>query len=384
MSFSHLHTPLCDTLGIAHAIFGLTHNVDVAVAIAKAGGYPVLALARCSPDQAQQHVDDMRARVEGRPWGVNCLLTETLGDEVDRAAAELRLPQAHVEFVQKLRKRFGLGAPLRGNFFSSEVRSNRLNAVHAEIALASGATGFSTAIGTPRAIVERAKAAGMVTIASVGAPRHASKAIDSGIEVLVAQGYDAGGHTGPIGTFSLVPQIVDVAAGRPVLAAGGVGTGRHVVASLAMGAQGVWLGTAWLTARENGTDEQLMARFLRAGSGDTVLTRAHSGKSARVLKSDWIDAWAQPGAPEPLPMPYQQVLTGDAMAAIEEQGLETLRYDLCGQSIAWFNQLTTVQEIFDRLLRESRASLQEMESRFRLALGDGRLGVDPLFSGQSQ
>lgn len=364
MSTLHLHTPLCDTLNIEHPIFGLTHSVDVAVAIAKAGGYPVLALARSSPDQAKQHVDEMRSRVEGRPWGVNCLLTETLGDEVSRSAAAARLPPAHVEFVQSLRKKFGLGAALQGNFFSSEVRSNRLNMIHAEIALTSGATGFSTAIGTPSSIVERAKAAGMITFASVGAPKHARKAIESGIDILVAQGYDAGGHTGPIGTFSLVPQIVDVASGRPVLAAGGVGTGRHVVAALAMGAQGVWLGTAWLTARENGTDEQLLAKYLRAGSGDTVLTRAHSGKSARVLRSDWIDAWAQPGAPEPLPMPYQQVLTGDAMAAIENQRLEALRYDLCGQSISWFNQATTVQDIVDRLLREAEASFQEMVSGF--------------------
>jgi NAD(P)H-dependent flavin oxidoreductase YrpB (nitropropane dioxygenase family) len=360
MKPSELQTPLCGTFGVRLPIFGLTHNVKVAVAIAEAGGYPVLALARASPDQAQQHVDEMRERMQGRPWGVNCLLTETLGDEVDRAAVAARLPAAHVDFVQGLREKFGLRPPQRGNFFSSEVRSSRLNAIHGEIALGSGATGFSTAIGTPRSMVERAKAAGMITIASVGAPRHAAKAIESGIDVLVAQGYDAGGHTGPIGTFSLVPQVVDAAQGRPVLAAGGVGTGRHVVASLALGAQGVWLGTAWLTARENGTDQQLLSKYLRARSEDTVLTRAHSGKSARVLKSEWIEAWLQPGAPEPLPMPYQQVLTGEAMAAIEEQGLDALRYDLCGQSIAWFNEPTSVKEIVDRLVGEACQSLNAL------------------------
>ncbi|MDP3136338.1 MAG: nitronate monooxygenase [Burkholderiaceae bacterium] len=355
-----LHTPLCELFGVRYPIFGLTHSVEVALAIARAGGFPVLALARSSPDEAREHVARMRQGMAGGPWGINCLLTETLGQETDRDAAKSKLPPAHVDFVEGLRRKYGIAPPTQGNFFSSQVRSNTLNEVHADIALSSGATAFSTAIGAPRAMVARAKAAGMTTIASVGAPRHAQLALASGIDVLVAQGYDAGGHTGPIGTFSLVPQVVDAADGRPVIAAGGVGHGRHVAAALAMGAQGVWLGTAWLTATEGGTDAQLLAKLLAAGSADTVLTRAHSGKSARVLKSAWTDEWSRREAPDPLPMPLQQVLTGEAMASIDEHRIEALRYELCGQSIAWFNECVPVARIIERLVDEANAVMADL------------------------
>lgn len=129
---------------------------------------------------------------------------------------------------------------------------------------------------------------------------------------------------------------------------------------MAMGAEGVWLGTAWLTTCENGTDEQLLSKLLAANSNDTVLTRAHSGKTCRVLKSAWTDEWARQGAPAPLPMPLQQVLTGELLAGIEEHRLEPLRYELCGQSIAWFNEQDTVAGVIDRLVREACSALHAL------------------------
>jgi NAD(P)H-dependent flavin oxidoreductase YrpB (nitropropane dioxygenase family) len=180
----------------------------------------------------------------------------------------------------------------------------------------------------------------------------------------VAQGYDAGGHTGPVGTFTLVPQIVEAAGSLPVLAAGGIGCGRQIAASFALGAQGAWLGTAWLTAREYGTPPVLLRKLLAARSEDTVLTRAHSGKSCRVLRSAWSDEWAAKDAPEALPMPYQQVLTGELLAAIEEHEVEPLVYEAAGQSIAWFNELTGVKDIVARLMCETEAALDEMSGLF--------------------
>jgi NAD(P)H-dependent flavin oxidoreductase YrpB (nitropropane dioxygenase family) len=203
-----------------------------------------------------------------------------------------------------------------------------------------------------------------LTFALVGAARHAIAACEAGVDVLVAQGYDAGGHTGPVGTFTLVPQVVEVAGSVPVLAAGGIGCGRQIAASFALGAQGAWLGTAWLTAREYGASPVLLRKLLAARSEDTVLTRAHSGKPCRVLRSAWSEEWAAKDAPEALPMPYQQVLTGELLAAIEEHEIEPLVYEAAGQSIAWFNELTSVKDIVARLTRETQAALDEMSGLF--------------------
>jgi NAD(P)H-dependent flavin oxidoreductase YrpB (nitropropane dioxygenase family) len=158
---------------------------------------------------------------------------------------------------------------------------------------------------------------------------------------------------------------VEAAGGLPVLAAGGVGHGRQVAAAFALGAQGVWLGTAWLATREYGTPPVLLKKILAAKSEDTVITRAHSGKPCRVVKSSWSDEWDAEGAPKPLPMPYQHVLTGELLAAIEEHQVEPLVYEAAGQSVAWFNELTTVGEIVERLALETRAALDEMEHQLR-------------------
>ena len=184
-----------------------------------------------------------------------------------------------------------------------------------------------------------------------------------GVEVLVAQGYDAGGHTGTVGTLSLLPQIIAVAGDAPVLAAGGIATGAQVLGTIAMGAQGAWLGTLWMAARENHTPPALLARLIASGSEDTLVTRAHSGKPCRVVRSDWIDAWAEPGAPEPLPMPLQQALTGDVFASMHEHDDARLIYEAAGQSVFAIRGETTVAAQMAQLVGDMDAAwarLQQM------------------------
>ncbi len=164
-----------------------------------------------------------------------------------------------------------------------------------------------------------------------------------------------------VGTFCLVPQIVEVSGGLPVLAAGGVGCGRQIAASFALGAQGVWLGTAWLATKEYGTPPALLKKLLAAKSEDTVITRAHSGKPCRVVRSAWSDEWESESAPKPLPMPYQQALTGDLLAAIEEHQVDPLVYEAAGQSIAWFNELTTVSDLMQNLISDTYSALDAMQ-----------------------
>ena len=334
--------PICDTLGIRHPIFGFSHSVDVVVAIARAGGFPVLGLARELPHEIPHILADVQQRMGDMPYGIDLMLPS----KVPQAATieELRdaLPAGHVAFVDTLRRRFAVEPPRKASFFTTQVRSEALFNQQIEAVLASNCRGVATAIGLRADLIARAKARGKLTFSLVGSARHARKAIDMGVEVLVAQGYDAGGHTGPVGTLSLLPQVIAVADGRPVLAAGGIATGEQVLGTIAMGAQGAWLGTLWMAARENHTPPALLDRLVASGSEDTVITRAHSGKPCRVVRSDWIDAWEQPEAPQPLGMPMQQVLTGDVFASMHEHDDARLIYEAAGQSVFAIEGETTI------------------------------------------
>lgn len=352
---------LCDTLGIRYPIFGFSHSVDVVVEIARAGGFPVLGLARELPHEIPQLLAQVQQRMGDMPYGIDLMLPS----KVPQAASieELRgtLPTEHVTFVDGLRRRFGVKPPTKPSFFTSQVRSEALFNEQIEAVLASNCRGVATAIGLRADLIERAKARGKLTFSLVGSVRHARKAIEMGVEVLVAQGYDAGGHTGPVGTLSLLPQVIAVAGERPVLAAGGIATGEQVLGTLAMGAQGAWLGTLWMAARENHTPAALLERLVSSTSEDTLITRAHSGKPCRVVRSEWIDAWEQAGAPQPLAMPLQQVLTGDVFASMHENDDARLIYEAAGQSVFAIEGETTVAAQMDALVAAMERAWRRLE-----------------------
>lgn len=357
-----LRTPICDTLGIAHPIFGFSHSVDVVVEIARAGGFPVLGLARELPHEIPHILQEVDQRMQGRPYGVDLMLPAQVPQQGNIDEVRAGLPKAHVEFVDGLRSRFAVPPPVKPSFFTTQVRSEELFESQIEQVLASNAVGVATAIGLRADLIARAKARGKVTFSLIGSVRHAQKALALGVDVLVAQGYDAGGHTGTVGTFSLVPQIVAVAGDTPVLAAGGIGTGGQIVASIAMGAQGGWLGTLWMAAAENHTPPALLRRLIDSGSEDTVITRAHSGKPCRVVRSDWIDAWSEVDAPQPLPMPLQQALTGDVFASIHENDDPRLIYEAAGQSVFAIARATSVAAQMAELVQQIHRSFRRMNS----------------------
>lgn len=356
------NAPICKKLGIKYPIFGLAHSVDVMVALGKAGGYPVFGAARSTPEEIEKQARQMKDRLGDLPFGIDLLLPATVGNDTNRAAAVDNLPKKQRDFVAQLVTKYQVPTATKPTFFGSQVRSQQLFEEQLDASLASGAHSFASAVGMPVEMIHRAKAAGKTTFSLVGAARHAQKAVEAGVDVIVAQGYDAGGHTGPIGTFSLIPQVVDAAGDIPVLAAGGVGHGRHVAASFALGAQGVWLGTAWLTSKEHALCDALLQKLLKAQSRDTKISLSHSGKPCRVVKSAWTDEWDATDAPAPLAMPHHQVLTADIIAGINEHEIEPLIYEAAGQSIAWFNNLRTVEEIVAQLISETNTSLGEMKA----------------------
>lgn len=366
-----LVTPICERLGIRYPIFGFSHSVDVVAAIAAAGGYPVLGLAREMPDEIPRLLHEVDERLGGLPYGVDLMLPSGVPKEASIDELRAALPPEHQAFVEQLRSRFHVRPPSKPSFFTTQVRSEALFESQIEQVLASNASGVATAIGLNPGLIARARAAGKLTFSLIGSLHHARKALALGVDILVAQGYDAGGHTGPVGTMSLVPQIVRIAGDRPVLAAGGIATGEQVLASLAMGAQGAWLGTLWMAARENHTPPSLLRKLVESGSEDTVITRAHSGKPCRVVRSDWIDAWAAPGAPAPLPMPQQQALTGDVFTAIHEHDDPALIYEAAGQSVFAIEGETTVADQMRQLVGEMQQAWNRMGSYDRPGLDQG-------------
>lgn len=359
-----LRTPICDRFGIEYPIFGFAHSVEVTAAITNVGGLGVYGATRDTPEEIAERTAAIRSLVGRKPYGVDLVLPRGMPEHDDRGSIEDKIPAEHRRFVEDLSRRYDVPSPSRPGMRSRFVRSEDTARAQIETVLASDVDLFACGIGMPAEAVTRAKADGKVTLALVGAPRHAHAAKSAGADILVAQGHDAGAHTGPIGTLSLVPQIVDLAGDIPVLAAGGIGTGRQVVAALAMGAQGVWLGTVWLTTEEHGLDEAIVRKLLAAGSGDTVISRADSGKTLRQIRTAWSDAWADDGAPEPLRMPYQDILVGDLLGAIDEHRIEPLMHHPAGQSVAWCRELSSVQDVMDRLVHETGEALADLGARF--------------------
>ncbi len=354
---------LCERLGIAHPIFGFSHSVEVTAALAKAGCYPFIGLSQATAEEIPATLVRVRDLVGDRPFGVDLLMPLSITGETDRSSIEASLPAEHKVFIEHLRQKYKVPKATKPTLHTTRVRSKQFFADQLDAALASGANSFASAIGTSAETIARAKRAGKLTFSLVGQPKHARAVKEAGVDCIIAQGYDAGGHTGPIGTFSLVPQVVEIAGDTPVIAAGGVGHGRHVAAALAMGAQGVWMGTAWLTAREHALDDIRLGKVLGARSEDTVISRSHSGKTTRQVRTAWSEEWDAPGAPKPLPMPYQQVLTGDLLAGVEEHRVEPLIYTFAGQSVAWFNEQRTVAEIVERLINETHDALDGLAER---------------------
>lgn len=362
MERSPIHTPLCDQLGVVHPIFAFSHSVDVVVEVCLAGGVGVLGATRMFPEEIAANLAEIRERVGDRPFGVDLVLPQGMPERNNREDIEAQLPEEHRAFVDHLYEKYNVPRDGQAGPRSRFVRSDEMAGRQADVVLASDVNIFAMGIGSPPEFIAAAKSAGKLVLALVGNLKHARRALAQGADLLVAQGHDSGAHTGPIGTFSLVPQITSMAGDVPVLAAGGVATGQHIVAALAMGAVGVWVGTAWLVTKEAHTPGKLMPKLLAANSDDTVITRAKSGKTNRQLRTAYTDEWAAPDAPDPLKMPYQDILVGDLLGAIDRYEVEPLLGSGLGQGIAWFKEETTVAEVMRRFVEEAAQSLSVLDT----------------------
>lgn len=357
-----LTTALSERFGIEYPIFGFAHDIATVAAVTNAGGLGVYGATRRFPHEIVDELAEIRRLVGERPFGVDLVLPDGMPEHNSREAIERHIPDEHRSFVTELIDKYEVPEPSGPGMRTRFIRSSEIEAEQLEAVMASDVDLFACGIGAPRPAVDKAKELGKVTAALIGSPRHMRRALGSGVDMIVAQGAEAGAHTGTIGTFTLVPQIVDACGEIPVLAAGGVSTGRHIAAAMAMGAQGVWLGTTWLTTTEHAGHMQpaLVDKLLAASSADTVISRSESGKTFRQIRSAWSDEWEADDAPEPLKMPYQDVLVGDLLGAIDEHGVEPLLHSAAGQGIGYASELRPVAEVMADLVAEATATIENL------------------------
>lgn len=366
-----MKTKLCEMFGIDVPIIAFSHCRDVVVAAAKAGGMGVFGADTSTPEQLAVELKWIEDHIEGRPYGVDVLFPQKYDDVASHVKEDPRslIPQRHREFVEDLLAQHRvphlpgdeedkLLREMLGRKKGTPEYTEELLKVAFQF---SGIKLLVTAIGTPPpGLVEKAHAAGMKFGALVGKPEHAIKQKKAGVDLIIAQGHEAGGHTGEITTMVLTPQIVDAVAPLPVLAAGGIGRGRQVAAALALGAEGVWCGSVWLTTRESDAIPALRNRLLAAKSSDTVRTRCFTGKHGRFLKSGWSDAWEAPGAPEPLGRPLQYFLRTPSFARIDRVGAESMVSSPIGQIVGEMKSEMTVRQVFADMLSEYADAVERM------------------------
>ncbi|GAB3218536.1 nitronate monooxygenase family protein [Mycolicibacterium hippocampi] len=357
-----MRTELCDRFGIEYPIFVFTPSEKVAAAVTKAGGLGVLGCVRFNAaDELESVLQWMDANTDGKPYGVDIVMPAKVPTEGTSVDINKLIPQTHREFVDKTLADLGV-PPLPEDDEKSEGVLGWLHSVarsHVEVALRHPIKLIANALGSPpKDVIDQAHAAGVPVAALAGSAKHALRHVENGVDIVVAQGHEAGGHTGEIGSMVLWPEIVDSVDGKaPVLAAGGIGTGRQVAAALALGAQGVWMGSAFLTSAEYDLGVRLdsgrsvvQEAMLNATSADTVRRRIYTGKPARLLKSRWTDAWDAEGAPEPLPMPLQNILVSEAHQRMSDSTDPTAVAMPVGQIVGRMNEIRPVADIIAELV----------------------------------
>lgn len=351
-----MRTPVCDLLNIEYPIFAFSHCRDVVAAVSKAGGFGVLGVSRHSAEELRVDLAWIRDQIGDKPFGVDLIFPAKTAAGESEGESLAKIPEQHREFVAELMKRFDVPPP-------SDASSARLYSAHkltsehfvnlAHVALDFDISLLVSALGAPpQEVIDAARAKGIKLGALVGSPRHAERQIEAGMDVLIAQGHEAGGHVGQISTMTLVPQVVDVAQGRPVLAAGGIANGRQMAAAMTLGADGVWLGSVWLTTVESDLQRGLVDRLLAASSSDTVVSRSYSGKPARILRTQWVEAWEDPENPNPLPTPLQGLLVRDAMTSAVEHGIEPVLGTPVGQIVGQLSSRETCSGVIAGLVEE--------------------------------
>ncbi len=360
-----MRTPVCESLGIEYPIFAFSHCGDVVAAVSRAGGMGVLGAVAFSPEELERELDRIEKNAGGKPYGVDVVIPAAyVGKEegdLEKLDLEKLVPEEHRRFLEQLLEKYDV-PPLPEGVAGVESLlgwSDTMGRALIDVAMSYPIKLLANALGPPPAdVIDRAHAAGVQVAALVGRADQAVKQKDAGVDIIVAAGYEAGGHTGEVSTLVLVPEVVDAVAPLPVLAAGGIGSGRQMAAAMALGAQGVWAGSLWLATHENDWQPMMKERLLAATSSDTVRTRCITGKPARMLRNEFSDAWDSPESPGALPMPLQYLATAEPQQRIRtavlagNESAAALTVTPVGQIVGSMNQLRATRQVMSEMINE--------------------------------
>ena len=379
-----MNNKVCALTGCDFPLFAFSHCRDVVVAVSKAGGFGVLGATRFTPEQLEEELAWIDEHIDGAPYGVDVLVPETVDPRVaefannaQRAAA---ISAEHRAFTAGLLSEYGITtAPEDVVHYAGRSGITPENgyalmdvAFRHPIKLIANALG----IAPPRMITE-GKARGVPVAALVGAKEHALRQAAAGVDIIVAQGGEAGGHCGEVSTLVLIPEVVRALKQGgydiPVLAAGGIMTGAQLAGRMAAGAQGAWTGSVWLATTESETSEAFRDKMIAARSRDTVRSRSRTGKPARQLKTAWHEAWDGPGGPGTLPMPLMGMVSEPSFAKIEkavmngnEQARDLVSY-FVGQGVGLIDQVRSAKGV----VQDFREEFVEAVAELTMTLGDG-------------
>ena len=359
-----MHTPICDELGIEFPIFAFTHCRDVVVAVSKAGGFGVLGAVGFSPEELEIECAWIDEHIGDHPYGVDIVIpnkyegmnTEMSGEELAEMLKKM-VPQQHLDFAKKILSDHGVP--------TADADSNALQLLgwteatatpQVEVALRHPkCTLIANALGTPPVeMIRHIHESGRKVAALCGSPAQAIKHAEADVDIIIAQGGEGGGHCGDVGSIVLWPQAVKAVAPRPVLAAGGIGSGYQIAAALALGCQGTWSGSQWLMVEEAHNTPVQQAAYVKASSRDTVRSRSFTGKPCRMLRNEWTEAWETAGNPEPLGMPLQYMVSGMAVAATNKYPNETVdvAFNPVGQVVGQFSKVEKSAAVIERWVTE--------------------------------
>lgn len=351
-----MNSKLCAQLGIEFPLFAFSHCRDVVAEVTKAGGMGVFGVAGLTTAQLDQELSWIDEQVKGKPYGVDLIVPNNFAGKNNKTKKRVEnpVPATHTNFVRDLLeehdidaseftdKRFQGGTRLGDNVHDDAAATMLDVAFKHPIGLIANALGVP-----PQHMIDRSKEENVPIAALIGSKEHARKQAEAGVDILVAAGGESGGHCGDVSTLVLVPEIVseieELGIDIPVLAAGGIVTGRQMAACMSMGAAGAWTGSVWLTTSEAETSDVIKDKLLAATSRDTIRSKSRTGKYSRQLKSAWTDAWEEETAPKPLPMPHQFGLTERALRKVHKlaegghDGAKDLATYWVGQGVGMMN-----------------------------------------------
>lgn len=369
-----MKSKICDLLGIDFPLLAFSHCRDVVVEVSKAGGMGVLGAAAFEPESLEVELKWIDDHIEDKPYGVDLIVPTKMADVEHSTVVEnlTRVPEQHRSFALDLLRQHGIDDAdvYTGEVFDTHnVITGFLTEEKAgtviDVALTHPIRLIANALGVPPPyMIEKAKQSGIPCAALIGSKEHALKQVEAGVDIIVASGTEAGGHCGEVSTIVLVPEVCEAVkdSGVPVLAAGGIVTGRQMAACMAMGAAGAWTGSVWLTTVESETSETFKKKCVAASSSETVRSKQRTGKYSRQLKSSWTTAWDSPNAPSPLPMPLQSLVSEPPLSRINKAadsgnpGAQELTTYWVGQGVGLMNSIQTSRQVVYEFMEDFLAA----------------------------